>query len=154
MPASNLCGSSPHVVFSTRTELIMWPPVRKGSIASSSSLRPQSAPTPLGPHILCAEIATKSAPSACTSTGTCGADWAASQTKIAPCSCAQAASFSTGLIVPSEFETWFVATTLTFPRAASPASAERSSSPSSVSGIIASVAPVRPPMYCQGTKFE
>ena len=46
----------------------MWPPVRNGSIASSSSLRPQSAPMPLGPHILCAEIATKSAPSACTST--------------------------------------------------------------------------------------
>ena len=32
----------------------MWPPVRNGSIACSSSPRPQSAPMPLGPHILCA----------------------------------------------------------------------------------------------------
>ena len=90
----------------------MCPPVRNGSIASSSSVRPQSAPMPLGPHILCPEIATKSAPSACTSTVMCGADCAASQTKIAPWSCAHEASFSTGLIVPSEFDTWFVATTL------------------------------------------
>ena len=34
---------------------------------------------------------------------------------IAPCSCAHAASCSTGLIVPSEFETRLVATTLTLP---------------------------------------
>ena len=32
----------------------MWPPIRNGSIACSSSARPQSAPMPLGPHILCA----------------------------------------------------------------------------------------------------
>ena len=55
-----------------------------------------------------------------------------------PCACAHAASFSTGLIVPSEFETWFVATTLTFPCAAISSSVERSSSPCSSSGIIAS----------------
>ena len=132
----------------------MWPPVRNGSIFRSSSPRPQSAPIPLGPHILCPEIARKSTPSAWTSSGTCGADCAASQTKIAPCSCAHATSFSTGLIVPSEFETWFVATTLIDPREASPSRAERSSSPSSVSGIITIVAPVRPAMYCHGTKFE
>ena len=41
-----------------------------------------------------------------------GAAWAASTTMIAPCSCAQAAIRSTGLIVPSEFETRPVATTL------------------------------------------
>ena len=35
---------------------------------------------------------------------------------IAPCSCAHAASFSTGLIVPSVFETRLFATTLTLPR--------------------------------------
>ena len=109
---------------------------------------------PLGPHILWPEIARKSTPSACTSSGTCGADCAASHTKIAPCACAQAASFSTGLIVPIEFETWFVATTLISPSAAIESSVERSSSPSSVSGIISSFAPVRPAMNCQGTKFE
>ncbi len=45
----------------------------------------------------------------------CGAAWAASTTMIAPCSCAQPTSRSIGLIVPSEFETRFVATTLTVP---------------------------------------
>ena len=45
---------------------------------------------------------------------------------IAPCSCAQAASFSTGLIVPSEFETRFVATTFTFPSRAIASSSSRS----------------------------
>ncbi len=43
---------------------------------------------PLGPHILWPETATKSTPSACTSSFMCGAACAASQTKIAPCSCA------------------------------------------------------------------
>ena len=38
----------------------MWPPTLNGYIDSSSSARPQSAPTPLGPHILWAEIARKS----------------------------------------------------------------------------------------------
>jgi hypothetical protein len=41
--------------------------------------------------------------------------WAASTTMIAPRSCAHAASFSTGLIVPSELEIRLLATTLTFP---------------------------------------
>ena len=58
----------------------------------SSSVLPQSAPTPLGPHILWPEIARKSTPSACTSSFMCGAACAASQTKIAPCSCAHGAS--------------------------------------------------------------
>ena len=54
----------------------------------------------------------------------------------------------------SEFETWFVATTFTLPSDATSSREVRSSSPSSVSGIIASWAPVRPAMYCHGTKFE
>ena len=37
-------------------------------MACRSSARPQSAPTPLGPHILWAEMARKSQSSACTST--------------------------------------------------------------------------------------
>ena len=93
----------------------MWPPRLNGSIAWRISARPQSAPTPLGPHILCAEKARKSQSSACTSTAWCGAACAASTTMIAPCSCAQAESFSTGLIVPSAFETRPVATTFTLP---------------------------------------
>ncbi len=40
----------------------MWPPIRNGSIASSSSARPQRKPIPLGPHILWPETATKSRP--------------------------------------------------------------------------------------------
>ena len=94
----------------------MWPPIRNGSIASSSSARPQRKPIPLGPHILWPETATKSEPSACTSTRTCGAACAASQTWIAPRSCAHAASAGTSLIVPSEFETKPEATTFTFPK--------------------------------------
>ena len=67
---------------------------------------------PLGPHILWPETARKSTPSACTSSFMCGAACAASQTKIAPCSCAHGTSLSSELIVPSEFETRPVATTL------------------------------------------
>ena len=70
----------------------MCPPRRNGSIFSSSSARPHSAPIPLGAHILWPEIARKSTSSACTSTRRCGAACAASQTKIAPCSCAQRTS--------------------------------------------------------------
>ena len=43
------------------------PPTRNGSIRSRSSDRPQTAPIPLGPHILCPETARKSQPIACTS---------------------------------------------------------------------------------------
>ena len=91
----------------------MCPPRRNGSIAWNSSARPHNAPIPLGPHILWPEIATKSQSSACTSTRRCGAACAASQTKIAPCSCAHRVSGARSLIVPSEFETRFVATTFT-----------------------------------------
>ena len=148
-------GSSPQVVSSSGTVRIMWPPRLNGSIASSSSARPQRAPTPLGPHILCPEKARKSQPSACTSIARCGAACAASTTMIAPCSCAHAASCSTGLIVPSEFETRFVGDDLhvaapTRSRRARRARARRASS----SGIMRKSAPVRLAMYCQGTKFE
>ena len=80
----------------------MSPPSPNGAIDSRSSARPQSAPIPVGAHILWPVNATKSAPSVCTSIRRCGAAWQASTTVIAPCSRAQAASLSTGLIVPSE----------------------------------------------------
>ena len=94
----------------------MCPPRLNGAIFSSSSARPQSAPTPLGPQSLCDEKARKSQSSAWTSTRWCGAPCAASTTMIAPWPCAQAASRSTGLTVPSEFETRFAATTFTVAR--------------------------------------
>ncbi len=108
---------------------------------------------PLGPQSLCDEMATKSAPSACTSTRRWGAAWAASTTMIAPCSCAHAASVSTGLIVPSVFETRLFATTLTLPSRASPSSASSWSSPRSSIGMWRKLAPVRCAMNCHGTKF-
>ena len=106
---------------------------------------------PLGPHILWPENAKKSTPSACTSTFLCGTACAPSQTMIAPSSCARAASFSTPVTVPSEFETRFVATTLTRPSRQTSSSMSSRSSPPSSSGIIRKPAPVRPAMYCQGT---
>ncbi len=56
---------------------------------------------------------------------------------IAPCSCAHAASFSTGLIVPSVFETRLFATTFTLPRDAISSSASSCSSPRSSIGMCA-----------------
>src|ERR671927_38253 len=58
----------PHVVSSSFTDRIMWPPRLNGAIRSSSSARPHSAPTLVGPHILCDENARKSQPSSWTST--------------------------------------------------------------------------------------
>ena len=135
MPASNLYGSSFQLVRSSATERIISPPRLNGDIRSSSSARPQSAPMPLGPQSLCDETARKSQPSACTSIARCGAACAASTTMIAPCSCAHAASFSTGLIVPSELETRLFATTFTFPEAAISSSASSCSSPASSIGM-------------------
>ena len=56
VPASNFHGSSFQVVRSRSTVRIISPPVRNGSIVSSTSVRPHSAPDP-GPHILWPEIA-------------------------------------------------------------------------------------------------
>ena len=80
VPASNFAGSSAGVKPSRRTSAIMSPPPRKGGMASSSSSRPHSTPMPVGPHILWAEKARKSAPMACTSVGTWGTYWQASTT--------------------------------------------------------------------------
>jgi hypothetical protein len=73
---------------------------------------------------------------------------------IAPRSCAQAASFSIGLIVPSEFETRFAATTLTAALAGHLVEQVHRSSPWSSIGIIRNSAPVRFAICCHGTKFE
>src|SRR3990170_3649793 len=86
VPASNLYGRSFQLVSSTVTFRIISPPKLKGDILSSSSARPQSTPTPVGPQTLCEEKARKSQPSAWTSIRRCGAACAASTTMIAPCS--------------------------------------------------------------------
>ena len=154
VPASNLCGISFQLVFSTVTLRIMWPPSSNGDMASSSSARPQSAPIPVGPQSLWAVKPTKSAPSAWTSTGVCGAAWAASTTTRAPLACAHSTSRGTGRIVPSELLTAAQASTLGCPRSNSPSSASSASSPSASTGTTANSAPVLPAMYCHGTKFE
>ena len=53
VPASNLYGSSFHVVSWKSTDAIMSPPVKNGCICSSSSSRPCSTPMPVGPSALC-----------------------------------------------------------------------------------------------------
>ena len=83
-PGSNRCGGGRNVLPSIRTTSIIDPPVRNGGMASSSSARPNRTPIPYGPSILCAEKTRKSAPSAVTSTGWCGTDWAASASTSAP----------------------------------------------------------------------
>ena len=109
---------------------------------------------PVGPHSLWAVKPTKSAPRACTSTGMCGAAWAASTTTIAPWACAHSTSRGTGTIVPSELFTAAQASTFGRPRARSASRSSSWSSPSASTGTTANSAPVRPAMYCQGTKLE
>ena len=89
---------------------------RAGTAPSRAGARcgPRGSRSRSGRSILWPETAMKSAPSAWTSRRTCGAAWAASQVRIAPRSCAQAASRGVSAIVPSEFETTFAATTFTF----------------------------------------
>src|SRR3990170_1126950 len=154
VPASNVYGSSFQVVFPTVTFRIISPPKLKGDILSSSSARPHRTPTPVGPQTLCEEKARKSQPSTWTSIRRCGAPCAASTTMIAPCSCAQAASCSTALIVPSAFETRLLATTLTRPSFAIASSASSCSSPLPSMGIGRNFARVRFAICCHGTKFE
>ena len=83
----------------------MCPPRRNGSIASSSSARPQRAPIPLGPHILCAGDRDEVEVERLDVDRAVRAACAPSATTIAPRPCAQATSCSTGLTVPRAFET-------------------------------------------------
>ena len=112
-PASNFWGRGAQVERVHCTSPIMLPPARKGGIASSSSRRPQRAPTPVGPSILCEERAKKSQPRACRSTGMCGTLWAPSTRTTAPAWWARRATSATGVIVPRTLETWGSATSLT-----------------------------------------
>ena len=139
---------------SNSTLRIMCPPRLNGSIASSSSARPQSAPTPLGPHILWAENARKSQPSA----------WTSSLPVRRSLSCVDdddrsplvrpGAQLSTGLMVPSALETRSVATTFTLPVALDIVEGIEVQLAVSSSGITLKSAPVRFATYCHGTKLE
>ncbi len=72
----------------------------------------------MGPSILWAPKATKSAPSAPTSVGRWGTICAASTTVIAPAARAAAATSATGGMVPSTFDMPEIPTTFTGPSSA------------------------------------
>ena len=108
---------------------------------------------PVGPTILCPVNATKSAPSAATSTGSCGTAWEASTTTSAPTSWARAMIVSSGLTVPSMFDTQ-VSDTTAVRSVMSSSSWSRSRRPSSVMPNQRSVAPVRSVSSCHGTMLE
>ena len=120
----------------------MLPPPRNGGVSSSSSARPHSAPIPDGPHILCAEKATKSASHACTSVTLCGTYWQASTTARAPAAWAAAVSSATGVSVPSTLLIAVKANTLAPSSSRSRLSPARSSWPSGVIGSQRSSMPV------------
>ncbi len=108
---------------------------------------------PVGPTHLWPVKASRSAPEATTSTGSCGTAWEASTTTSAPTSWARAAISATGLMVPSMLDTQVSETTLV--RSVIRSSMfDRSSRPSSVSPNQRSVAPVRSVSSCHGTMLE
>ena len=153
VPASNLYGISFQVERSRVTVRIMSPPPMNGCMVSSTSIRPQSTPTPVGPSILCAEKARKSQPSSCTSTGRWGTLCAPSMSTSAPWSCASRVSSRTGTMVPSAFDmcvtlSSFVRSVISF-RASS-----RSSVPSGSMGMNLSTMPRSSRSSCHGTMFE
>ena len=127
----------------------MWPPPRKGGMASSSSSRPHSTPMPDGPHILWAEKAMKSAPMACTSVGTWGTNWQASTTATAPWSWAWSLRKRTGLMVPRTFDIAVKQNALV--PSSNRSRSVRSSRPSGVSGSQRISKPFSAASICQGT---
>src|SRR3989442_6189220 len=71
VPAPYLSAACSYCADSTSTSCAMLDPSWYGGIASSSSRRAHSTPTPIGPSILWLENARKSQSSARTSTRTC-----------------------------------------------------------------------------------
>ena len=71
-----MCGPTGIGVLYGRRALLetLGPDETGGGMDSSNSKRPYNTPMPVGPHILCAEKARKSASRACTSTFKCGTD--------------------------------------------------------------------------------
>ncbi|CDF40081.1 unnamed protein product [Chondrus crispus] len=153
VPASNLCGSSAYVEWSRKTSAIISPPPMYGGICSSRALLPHRKPTPVGPHILCADATKKSHPMAPTSTGMCGTDWHASTRTMAPAAWAARAISATGLMHASTLDTCEHATSLTLPSARMRSSAARSYCSSDVSGTGTTSAPTWAATICHGTRF-
>ena len=152
VPASNRAGSSAGSKPAVVTWWIMLPPPRNGGIASNSSRRPYSTPTPVGPSILCPLKARKSA-RAPARRSLDAARSAPRRSAPAPKRCAAATIVSMGLMVPNTFD---MAVTATMLRARRRNSSSRSiaSRPSSVIGSQRMTAPVRTAACCQGTIFE
>ena len=114
---------------------------------------PYRPPEAVGPSILWPLIVRKSQSSSVTSTGTWGTSWAPSTSTSAPTACAASTSSFTGGSVPSEFDMPVTASSFVRSVSSEPRS-DRSSRPSSVSGMYRRVAPVSLAASCQGTMFE
>ena len=108
---------------------------------------------PEGPSILWPLKATKSAPHAVTSVGSCGTCWAASTSTNAFTVLACSTIRDIGRRVPNTFEIAETATTLVLSESCRVKSS-KSNSPSSVRPTHFTTAPVRSANCCQGTMFE
>src|ERR1035441_6520838 len=97
VPASKRHGGSAGRNPSSETLRIIPPPPRKGGMPSRGFARPHRTPIPVGPSILWAENARKSAPNAVTSVTRWGTDCAPSTTTTAPARWAAPAIVGTGL---------------------------------------------------------
>ena len=89
---------------------------------------------------------------ASTSTGRCGTAWAPSIRTSAPASWARRVMSSTGLIVPSVFDTWANATSFGLSRSRTSNTSWRST-PSSVIGMNSRSASFSWARICHGTRF-
>mmetsp|Transcript_33012 Transcript_33012/g.77443 ORF Transcript_33012/g.77443 Transcript_33012/m.77443 type:complete len:212 (-) Transcript_33012:52-687(-) len=150
VPASNLAGAGWNTVRSKVTSAIMLPPPCQGGMASSTSLRPMTAPMPVGPKILWPLKMKKSQPMACTSTARWDTDCAPSTSVVTPWRCAMATSSCTGTTVPSALLTWVTASSLVLGPISLVASL-RMICPVSSTGITRRCAPLRAASCCQGT---
>ncbi len=153
VPASNLYGRSFVVKPRNCTFAIMSPPPMKGGIASSNLVFPNNIPIPVGPSILCAEKAAKSASRSVRSTGKCGTDWAASTSVTAPAWCAKWMISLAGLIVPSTFDIWVKVTNLG-DNSNNFRYSSRFNSPRSVMGMNSNFSFFSSASICQGTRLE
>ena len=100
VPASNFQGRLLNDVFSSSTDSDHLAAAHERRHVLEQLPRPQSAPVPLGPSILCPENAKKSQPSSCMSTARCGTLCAPSTTTIASRSWAQSQISRTGIHRP------------------------------------------------------
>ena len=120
-------------------------------MASSTSLRTQSAPMPVGPSILWAENAKKSQPSEGRSTFMCGTACAPSIITRAPAFLAREATARASVMVPSTLDMRLNVTSLARPDSRCASSWSMSRFPSSSTPTYSSLAPFSFASSCQGT---